>query len=182
MKRSFDVIVVGAGVAGKAAARRLEALGARVVLVDRGGATLPDRHRSRGPRGPGSVLHVAGTARLAGPGRVEVMGVRGRTSLHAPSIILATGSTPVEPRVAGGDRASRVPSRRPCLDELGLDGLGVERDSDGFLRVDDRCRTRVPGLFAAGDVTGPPFIVDKAEEEAEVAALAAMGKPARVRS
>lgn len=154
---AFDVIVIGAGVAGQAAIRTLMRLGARVAWVDRRFPVLEDRRGAEDRPEPGSVEEFSGTARLAGPGRVEVTGGAGVT-LRARAVLLATGA---------------------CVTGLGLDGLGVERDPDGFLRVDDRCRTRVPGLFAAGDVTGPPFTAEKAEEEAEVAALAAMGKPTR---
>ncbi len=155
---AFDVIVIGAGRAGQAAIRTLIRLGARLAWVDRRFPVLEDRCGGEDRPEPGSVEEFPGTARLAGPGRVEVTGATEGVTLRARAILLATGS---------------------CVTGLGLDGLGVEQDRNGFLRVDDRCRTRVPGLFAAGDVTGPPFTAEKAEEEAEVAALAAMGKPTR---
>ncbi len=154
----FDVVVIGAGTAGRAATRTLVGLGVRVALVDRQPAFLPARCADQDRPESGSVEGFAGTARLIGPCRVEVVGASGQVTLRARAVIVATGS---------------------LIADLGLGSLGVEMDPDGFLRVDDRCRTRVPGLFAAGEVTGPPFIVEKAEEEGEVAALAAAGKPAR---
>jgi pyruvate/2-oxoglutarate dehydrogenase complex dihydrolipoamide dehydrogenase (E3) component len=44
--------------------------------------------------------------------------------------------------------------RRPNTDDLGLDRAGVATDANGFVAVDDRCRTNVPGIWAVGDVNG----------------------------
>lgn len=43
--------------------------------------------------------------------------------------------------------------RRPATDGLGLEAIGV-RLRDGWVVVDEKLRTTVPGLWAAGDVTG----------------------------
>lgn len=67
--------------------------------------------------------------------------------------------------------------RFPNIEGLGLEGLPIEYDRDGFIVVDDRCRTRVTWLFAAGEVTGWPFTAEKIFEEGEVAGLAAAGFP-----
>lgn len=159
MERTFDVIVIGAGVAGRAALRTLQGTGARVALVERREAVLSKWRTEIAGHGEEGVEAFLATGRVIGPGRVEVTDAPEGATLRGHAILLATGS---------------------CVQDLGLDGLGVERDPDGFLRVDDRCRTRIPGLFAAGDVTGPPFLVDKAEEQGRVAALAALGRPARL--
>ncbi|MCF7202405.1 glutathione-disulfide reductase [Pseudomonas oligotrophica] len=44
--------------------------------------------------------------------------------------------------------------RRPMLDNLGLDALGVKLDERGFIAVDDEYRTSVPSILAIGDVIG----------------------------
>ncbi|MGH7846325.1 MAG: mercuric reductase [Candidatus Binatia bacterium] len=46
--------------------------------------------------------------------------------------------------------------RRPNSDELGLDKAGVETDKNGFIRVNGRLETNVPGIWALGDVKGGP--------------------------
>ncbi len=44
--------------------------------------------------------------------------------------------------------------RRPVTAGLELDAAGLATDGQGFLLVDDACRTGVPGIYAIGDVTG----------------------------
>src|SRR5216683_3700379 len=46
--------------------------------------------------------------------------------------------------------------RRPNTDNLGLDKAGVEVDRPGFIRVNSRLETNVPGIWALGDVKGGP--------------------------
>jgi pyruvate/2-oxoglutarate dehydrogenase complex dihydrolipoamide dehydrogenase (E3) component len=45
--------------------------------------------------------------------------------------------------------------RRPNTDELGLDAAGI-RHEQGWITVNDRLETNVPGVYALGDVTGGP--------------------------
>lgn len=44
--------------------------------------------------------------------------------------------------------------RRPNTDDLGLEEAGVETDDKGYIRVDERLQTNVPGIFALGDCNG----------------------------
>jgi dihydrolipoamide dehydrogenase len=45
-------------------------------------------------------------------------------------------------------------------------GLSIALDKKGFISVDDRYQTNVPGVFAAGDVIGPPRLAHVASWEA----------------
>ncbi|HEY2023435.1 FAD-containing oxidoreductase [Paraburkholderia sp.] len=44
--------------------------------------------------------------------------------------------------------------RKPNTDDLGLDAAGIETDRHGIIAVDGQLRTRVPGVWAIGDVNG----------------------------
>jgi dihydrolipoamide dehydrogenase len=55
--------------------------------------------------------------------------------------------------------------RRPFTEGLGLEELGVTRDARGFVQVDARFETNVPGVFAIGDCVPGPMLAHKAEEE-----------------
>jgi dihydrolipoamide dehydrogenase len=55
--------------------------------------------------------------------------------------------------------------RRPYLEGLGLDALGVARDKRGFVQVDAHYQTNVPGIHAIGDAIPGPMLAHKAEEE-----------------
>lgn len=53
-------------------------------------------------------------------------------------------------------------------ENIGLEALGVKTDR-GHIAVDDYGQTSVPGLYAIGDVTGPPWLAHKASHEGVVA-------------
>lgn len=53
---------------------------------------------------------------------------------------------------------------QPNIEDLGLETLGVELDR-GFIKTDAACRTNVFGLYAIGDVAGPPCLAHKASHE-----------------
>jgi pyruvate/2-oxoglutarate dehydrogenase complex dihydrolipoamide dehydrogenase (E3) component len=46
--------------------------------------------------------------------------------------------------------------RIPNTDDLGLDRAGISTDEKGYVKVDDRLQTSVPGVYAIGDVKGGP--------------------------
>lgn len=62
----------------------------------------------------------------------------------------------------------------PNTEYIGLEALGVEMDR-GFLKTDSICRTNVPGLWAIGDITAPPWLAHKASHEGVIAAEAIAG-------
>ena len=68
--------------------------------------------------------------------------------------------------------------RVPNSDDLGLEEVGVEVDDKGFIKVDDRQETSVPGIYAIGDVAGGKLLAHKAYREARVVAEVIAGEPA----
>ncbi|MFQ5882355.1 MAG: dihydrolipoyl dehydrogenase [Candidatus Methylomirabilales bacterium] len=65
-----------------------------------------------------------------------------------------------------GDVVLVAIGRVPNIEGLGLDGLGVKLGKGGFIQVDDRFATTVPGIYAIGDVIGGPLLAHKAMAEA----------------
>ncbi len=59
----------------------------------------------------------------------------------------------------------------PNTENIGLEKLGVVTDR-GFLKTDPMCRTNVPGIWAIGDITAPPWLAHKASHEGVIAAEA----------
>ncbi len=55
--------------------------------------------------------------------------------------------------------------RVPNTDDLGLEAIGLSANERGFIEVDDHCRTKVPGVFAIGDVVRGPMLAHKGEDE-----------------
>ena len=77
------------------------------------------------------------------------------------------------------DQILSTVGRRPNTEGLGLDKLGLAVDKRGFIEVDDQLRTKVPGVFAIGDVAGQPMLAHKGSKEGLVAAAVIAGQPER---
>ncbi|HEV7878088.1 dihydrolipoyl dehydrogenase [Bradyrhizobium sp.] len=60
------------------------------------------------------------------------------------------------------------------IENLGLEKLGVKTDR-GVIVIDGFCKTNVPGIYAIGDVAGPPMLAHKAEHEGIVCVEAIKG-------
>jgi dihydrolipoamide dehydrogenase len=65
---------------------------------------------------------------------------------------------------------------RPNSSELGLEEIGVELDKKGFIKIDDRQSTNVPGIWAVGDVTGKMLLAHVASTQGVLCADAIAGK------
>lgn len=55
--------------------------------------------------------------------------------------------------------------RRPYVEGLGLENLGIQTDKLGRIEVDDHFKTSVPSIYAIGDCIEGPMLAHKAEEE-----------------
>ena len=60
------------------------------------------------------------------------------------------------------------------IENLGLEKLGVKTDR-GAIVIDGMCKTSVPGIYAIGDVAGPPLLAHKAEHEGVICVEAIKG-------
>jgi dihydrolipoamide dehydrogenase len=60
------------------------------------------------------------------------------------------------------------------IENLGLEKLGVKAEH-GAIAIDGYCRTSVPGIYAIGDVAGPPLLAHKAEHEGVICVEAIKG-------
>jgi NAD(P) transhydrogenase len=61
------------------------------------------------------------------------------------------------------------------VEGLGLEAAGVQVDARGRIVVDDHYRTTAQGVYAAGDVIGPPALASVSMEQARVAMCHAFG-------
>jgi dihydrolipoamide dehydrogenase len=60
------------------------------------------------------------------------------------------------------------------IENLGLEKIGVKTDR-GAIVIDGMCKTSVPGIYAIGDVAGPPLLAHKAEHEGVICVEAIKG-------
>ncbi|MGH8893932.1 MAG: FAD-dependent oxidoreductase [Actinomycetes bacterium] len=159
--------IVGGGAVACEYASIFAALGTAVTLVESGerllrfmdaeiSGLLAEAFRGVGMR----VLLGASHARVRRDGEGIVVALDSGELIRPEKVIVAAG------RVGNSDG-------------LGLAEAGVETDERGHVRVDDRFATTAVGIFAAGDVTGPPTLASVAMEQGRVAACHAFGIPLR---
>ena len=87
---------------------------------------------------------------------------------------------------AQGDKILVSVGRRANFQGIGLESIGVELALNPAgrpygIKVDDHMRTNVPGVYAAGDVTGFSMLAHTASREGEVAVNNILGKEDRMR-
>ena len=67
------------------------------------------------------------------------------------------------------DRILVAAGRKPNTQNIGLESLGIELGANSGIRTNEKMRTNVPGVFAAGDANGVSMLAHTAYREAEVA-------------
>lgn len=159
------LVILGGGVIGCEYACMFAALGVEVTLVDARAEILPfldleivGRLKSAMARLGIRLVQGAGWTSVARRGDVVVTTLAGGASLESEHLLFTAGRTG---RTEG----------------LGLDAIGLEPDARGYLFVDERFRTAVPHVLAAGDVIGFPALASVSMEQGRVAVCHAFGFP-----
>lgn len=78
------------------------------------------------------------------------------------------------------DKVIVAVGRRPYLEDLLDDGLGIELDDRGRIKVNIHCETNLPSIYAVGDVTRGPMLAHKGSEEGVMVAERIAGKKTQV--
>jgi dihydrolipoamide dehydrogenase len=74
-----------------------------------------------------------------------------------------------------GDQVLLSVGRRPNVAGIGLENIGVEFSPRG-IKIDQHCRTNIPNVYAAGDITGFSLLAHTASREGEVAVNHMLGR------
>ena len=161
-----SLLVVGSGAIGIEFASFFHTMGSDVTVVE----VLPQIL-------PVEDAEIAGLARK----RFEKMGIKILTSTKvtklekkADSVVATIDDGKDKPAVAEFERVISAVGVVGNIENLGLEGLGVKTDR-GMIVIDGFCRTNVPGIYAIGDVAGPPMLAHKAEHEGVVCVEAIKG-------
>jgi NAD(P) transhydrogenase len=163
--RVDSLLIVGAGPIGCEYASIFSALGTRVTLVDGG-----DRLLRMADHEVSEQLRVA--FELMG---VELLLSRAVEGVSRRADGLAVALTNSE--VVRTQRVLVASGRAGTTGELGLEDAGIEVDAKGRIVVDERLQTTAPGVYAAGDVVGPPALASAAMEQGRLAASHAFATP-----
>lgn len=74
------------------------------------------------------------------------------------------------------DQVLVAAGRAPNVEDIGLKEGGVELNERGFIRINERMETSAKGIYAIGDVAGPPMLAHKSSREGVVLAEILAGK------
>jgi dihydrolipoamide dehydrogenase len=161
-----SVLIIGGGAIGVEFATVWRAYGAEVTLVE----MLP----TLVPREDEEVAKELAK-------QFARAGIRIRTGTKVESLERKGGG--VQAKLSGPEGAETLTAEqalvaigfRPNSEELNLEGLGVDVDR-GFIRIDDRMQTNIPGVWAIGDVTGKMMLAHVASAQGIACAEAMAGR------
>jgi dihydrolipoamide dehydrogenase len=159
-----DAIVIGGGPVGVESAQMLRRHGVVVTIVE-----TADRLLSREDAEVGDLLGrklaEEGVELRLGVTPVSVEEAAGRLILHLE------GGEQLE-----AERIVCVAGRKPRIEGLGLEAIGISPGPEGQVVVDDRCRAG-DGVWAVGDVTGILPFTHVAHYQGDVACDDMLGNP-----
>ncbi len=151
-----SVLVVGSGAIGIEFASFYRTMGADVTVVE----VLPQIL-------PVEDAEISAFARKA----FEKQGIRIVTGAKVTK--LDKKSDGLTAAVDAGGKTVQITVDR-VISAVGVQKLGVKTDR-GCIAIDEFCRTNVPGIYAIGDVAGPPMLAHKAEHEGVICVEAIKG-------
>ena len=158
-----NLVIIGGGVTGLEMGTMYTQLGSKVTIIEMLEQLLPGtdiqlvRVVERSLRRLGVDYHVKSKAKEFRDGKVYAELEDGKeAAFDADKVLVTVG-------------------RRPNSDQIGLQATGVKTDTHGFIQVDKKMQTNVPGIYAIGDIVGPPMLAHKASKEGIVAAEAIAG-------
>ncbi len=161
-----SLLIIGSGAIGIEFASFYRNLGAEVTVVEMLDRVLPVED-----------AEISAFARKA----FEKQGMRIITAATVEQVVKGAGSVTVRVKAAGKTEqiiVERVISAVGIVgnvEELGLEGTKVKVEKTHIV-VDGFGRTGEPGVYAIGDVAGPPWLAHKASHEGVVCVEAIAGK------
>ncbi len=164
-KQPSSLIVIGGGAIGVEFAYFYNALGTKVTIIEMMPSLLPleDKEITKTLE---ASLKKQGITILT---QAKVEGVK------TGKDVTVTVSTKEGKQDVKGDVALMATGVQGNSENLGLETLGVKVEK-GFIAVDQYMKTNIPGIYAVGDISGPPLLAHVASHEGIVAADHIAGK------
>jgi dihydrolipoamide dehydrogenase len=165
-KAPATMAIVGAGAVGCEFADVFNEFGTKVTLLEALPTILPledadvaaELAKSFKKRGIDVITGAKITGAKVGKGSVTIsLAGPEKKELTVEKVLVAAG-------------------RAPVIDGIGLEAQGVKLTDRGFIQIDAQMRTSAEGIYAIGDVAGPPMLAHKGEREGVVVAEIIAGK------
>jgi dihydrolipoamide dehydrogenase len=153
-----SLAVVGAGAVGMEFADIYNAYGTEVHVIEMLDRVLP-------------LEDTESSAAVARSYKKRKINIRTSTTVQSSEMTesgvrLTLTNKEGEEEVLEVERVLSAIGRVPNTENLGLEGVEVAlTEQGGFIKVDEYLRTNVEGIYAIGDVAGPPLLAHKASHE-----------------
>jgi dihydrolipoamide dehydrogenase len=173
------IVIIGASAVGAEWATMFHAFGSDVTMVELMPTLIPAEDEDMGKA----------LARSFAKRGIKVQTGRTVSEIHetgkgkrqpAPLRVTVTDPDGQHPEQVETDVVLVGVGRRPNTEGLGLEGTGVTTDQRGWVQVDEKLRTSVPGVYAIGDVTGKVLLAHVASHQGLVTAGVIAGHAERM--
>ena len=151
------LVVLGGGYVGLEFAQAMRRFGSRVTIVHHG----PHLLEKEDPDVSTGLLELMKDEGIEVLLNSEVLKVTGRSS---EMVTVLVRSVTNERTLEASDILAAT-GRTPNTDRLNLDRAGVEVDSHGYIRVNDRLQTTAPDVWATGESAGSPHFTHVGEDD-----------------
>jgi len=141
------LLILGGGYIGLEFGQMFRRFGSQVTIVQRGKQLLA-REDTDIAEAVADIMREDGITVL-----LETAALR---ATHDNGQIQLTVRTPQGEQVLQGTHILLGAGRTPNTDRLNLASAGVQTDKRGYIQVNDKLETNVPGIYGLGDVKGPP--------------------------
>jgi dihydrolipoamide dehydrogenase len=162
------LLVMGSGAIGIEFASFYNSMGCEVTVIELMPSIMPVED-----------AEISGIARK----QLEKAGLKIHTEAKVTKVEKAANSIKATVEMKGGktetieaDRLISAVGVQGNIEGIGLEALGVKTDR-GCIVIDGYGRTNVEGIYAIGDVAGPPMLAHKAEHEGVICVEKIAGVP-----
>ncbi len=154
-----SLLVVGGGYVGCEFAQMFSRFGSKVTILQKAAQLLAEE---------GTAVAETVTEVLRGEGIHVLLNAQVTEAERTGDGIRLTSRVNGNTRAVEGSAVLIAVGRTPNSDELNLDAVGVDRDAQGFIVVDDGFQTSGEGIWAIGDVVGGPMFTHSARDDADL--------------
>jgi pyruvate/2-oxoglutarate dehydrogenase complex dihydrolipoamide dehydrogenase (E3) component len=142
------LLVLGGGYVGLEFGQMFRRFGSRVTVIQRG-AHLLAREDEDIADAVADILREDGI-------EILLQTTPSHVSRDSDGRIQMIVQSPDGERTLTGSHLLAAAGRRPNTDWLKPEASGIEMDRRGYIKVNDKLETNVPGIYALGDIKGPP--------------------------
>ena len=149
------LLIVGGGYVGLEFGQMFRRFGSAVTVVHRLPLLLAREDEDVADE-LRKVLEAEGIRFLLNSHPVRVRHEAGQIRMTVETAATGDPGAKTQTETLAGSHLLIATGRRPNTETLGLDQAGIETDDHGYVKVNDRLETSVPGVWAIGDVKGGP--------------------------